>query len=108
MAFVDNAPAGFVAWRALAPSSQVVADAWELKRLWVRPTGRGLGIGRTLTEAVLERAVAAHRNAVYLDTAPASMAAAYRMYVGMGFTPCAPYNDNPVEGLSYLVKFLQP
>src|ERR1700734_4145077 len=42
MAFVDNAPTGFVAWRALAPSSQVVADAWEMKRLWVRPLGRGL------------------------------------------------------------------
>lgn len=106
MAFVDNAPTGFVAWRALAPSSQVAADAWELKRLWVRPGGRGLGLGRALTAAVLDRAVAANRKAIYLDTAPASMAAAYRLYLDMGFIPCAPYNDNPVEGLAYLVKFL--
>jgi GNAT superfamily N-acetyltransferase len=106
VAFVDNAPTGFVAWRALAPSSQVAADAWELKRLWVRPGGRGLGLGRALTAAVLDRAVAANRKAIYLDTAPASMAAAYRLYLDMGFIPCAPYNDNPVEGLAYLVKFL--
>jgi ribosomal protein S18 acetylase RimI-like enzyme len=106
MAFVDNVPIGFVAWRAVAPSSQVVADAWEMKRLWVRPGGRRLGLGKALTEAVLDRAVAAKRKAVYLDTAPASMAAAYRMYLDMAFTPCAAYNDNPVEGLVYLVKFL--
>jgi GNAT superfamily N-acetyltransferase len=105
IAFVDNAPTGFVAWRALAPSSQVAADAWELKRLWVRPGGRGLGLGRALTQDVLDRAVAANRKAIYLDTAPASMAAAYRLYLDMGFIPCAPYNDNPVEGLAYLVKF---
>ncbi len=106
MAFVDNVPTGFVAWRALTPSLQVVPDAWEMKRLWVRPFGRGLRLGKALTEAVLNRAVTAKRKAVYLDTAPASMAAAHRMYLDMGFTPCAPYNDNPVEGLAYLVKFL--
>ena len=106
MAFVDNDPAGFVAWRAIASSPQVADDAWELKRLWVRPSGRGLGLGRTLTAAVLDRAVAAKRKVVYLDTAPASMAAAYRMYLDMGFVPCAPYNDNPVEGLAWLRKSL--
>jgi GNAT superfamily N-acetyltransferase len=105
MAFVDNTPTGFMAWRAIAPSPQVAADAWELKRLWVRPSGRGLGLGRALTEAVLDRAGTAKRKAVYLDTAPASMAAAFRLYLDMGFIPCAPYNDNPVEGLAYLVKF---
>ena len=106
MVFVDRIPTGFVAWRALTPSLRVVPDAWEMKRLWVRPFGRGLRLGKALTEAVLNRAVTAKRKAVYLDTAPASMAAAYRMYLDMGFTPCAPYNDNPVEGLAYLVKFL--
>jgi ribosomal protein S18 acetylase RimI-like enzyme len=106
VAFVDNAPIGFVAWRGVAPSPQVADDAWELKRLWVRPSGRGLGLGRSLTAAVLDRAVAAKRKAIYLDTVPASMASAYRMYLDMGFTRCDPYNDNPVQGLAYLVKFL--
>jgi hypothetical protein len=34
------------------------------------------------------------------------MAAAHRMYLDLGFKPCAPYNDNPVEGLAYLRKEL--
>ena len=34
------------------------------------------------------------------------MGAAYRMYLAMGFVPCERYNDNPVEGLAYLVKRL--
>ena len=55
---------------------------------------------------MLDRAVAARRKAVLLDTAPASMAAALRIYLELGFEPCAPYNDNPVEGLAYLRKNL--
>ena len=106
LAKVENAPMGFVAWRALASTPHVVADAWELKRLWVRPAARGLGLGRTLTQTVLDRAVATERKAVYLDTAPASMGSAHRIYLDMGFVPCAPYNDNPVEELAYLVKWL--
>jgi putative acetyltransferase len=97
-------PVGFVAWRTVPVN--IAQDAWELKRLWVRPTGRGLGLGRALTQAVIDRAVAAGRKSLYLDTAPASMGAAHRLYLEMGFTPCAPYNDNPVEGLAYLVKNL--
>lgn len=104
IAFVDDCPAGFVAWRDVPVS--VAPEAWELKRLSVSPTGRGLGLGRALTQAVLDRAVAAGRKAAYLDTAPASMSAAHRLYLAMGFTPCPPYNDNPVEGLAYLVKHL--
>jgi hypothetical protein len=55
-----------------------------------------------LTLTVLERARAAGYKAIYLDTAPTSMAAAHRIYLALGFEPCAPYNDNPVEALAYL------
>ena len=103
LALVNDAPAGFVAWRTLTPSPQIAPGAWEMKRLWVRPTARGLALGKTLTLAVLDRARTAKRKAMYLDTAPASMGAAYRLYLELGFKPCAPYNDNPVEGLAYLV-----
>jgi ribosomal protein S18 acetylase RimI-like enzyme len=106
MAHVQGEPAGFVAWRAVPVS--VAPDAWELKRLWVRPVARGLALGRALTRAVLDRAIAAQQKAVYLDTAPASMAAAHRLYLELGFEPCAPYNDNPVEGLAWLKKTLEP
>ena len=75
-----------------------------MKRLWVRQAARGLGLGRLLTQAVLDRATAARRRAIYLDTAPESMGSAYRLYLEMGFTPCERYNDNPVEGLVFMVK----
>jgi|HubBroStandDraft_1064217.scaffolds.fasta_scaffold72440_2 putative acetyltransferase len=104
IAHVHGNPAGFVAWRALPAA--VEQDAWELKRLWVRPVARGLALGRALTQDVLDRAIAAGRKAIYLDTAPAAMAAAHRLYLEMGFEPCAPYNDNPVEGLAWLRKSL--
>jgi ribosomal protein S18 acetylase RimI-like enzyme len=106
LALVHGEPAGFVAWRIPEANAAIVPDCWELKRLWVRPTHRGLGLGRALTQAVLDRAVAAERKAVYLDTAPESMGAAYRLYLEMGFKPCNPYNDNPVEGLAWMVKSL--
>lgn len=104
VAHVKGQLIGFVAWRTVPAA--VAADAWELKRLWVRPGGRGLGLGRALTQAVLDRAVASQRRAVYLDTVPEAMAAAHRLYLELGFVPCAPYNDNPVDGLAYLVKYL--
>jgi ribosomal protein S18 acetylase RimI-like enzyme len=104
MAHTHGQPAGFVAWRTVPEA--VEPQAWELKRLWVRPAARGLSLGRVLTQAVLDRAIAADRKAVYLDTAPASMGAAHRMYLDLGFEPCPPYNDNPVEGLAYLRKSL--
>jgi len=104
LARVDEEPAGFVAWRAVPDN--VATDAWELKRLWVRPTTRGLNLGRTLTQAVVDRAVEARRKAIYLDTAPAVMATAHRLYLSIGFEPCAPYNDNPVSELEWMVKRL--
>lgn len=104
MAHVRGNPAGFIAWRALPDS--VASNAWELKRLWVRPVARGLSLGRVLTQSVIDRAVAAGRKAVYLDTAPAVMSAAHRLYLDLGFEPCPPYNDNPVEGLAWLRKSL--
>lgn len=99
-AHIGETPAGFVAWRALKPS--VSLDAWEMKRLWVRPEARGYSLGRLLTSAVLDRARAAHRNAVYLDTIPASMSNAHRLYLDLGFEPCPPYNNNRVEGVIHL------
>lgn len=106
LALAGGEPAGFVAWRIPAANTAIRPDSLELKRLWVRPTYRGLGLGRMLTQAVLDRAISARRKAVYLDTAPRSMARAHRLYLEMGFQSCSPYNDNPVEGLAWLVKYL--
>jgi GNAT superfamily N-acetyltransferase len=104
VAFIAAKPAGFVAWRR-APGD-LAKTSWEIKRLWVCPEGRGYGLGRALMQAALDRAAQAGRNAVYLDTIPSAMQDALKLYHSMGFTPCAPYNDNPVEQIAYFVKNL--
>lgn len=105
LARVRNQPAGFVAWRALP--EQAASRAWEMKRLWVRPLARGLKLGRRLTEEVIARAHAANQSAIYLDTVPESMAPAYAMYLELGFEPCPAYNDNAMEGITFLRKLLR-
>jgi putative acetyltransferase len=95
---------GFVAWRTLAPPA--LADAWEIKRLWVRPQGRGTGVGRGLVEAIFQRARAAGKSRLLLDTAPQSMAAAHQLYLDLGFEPCPPYAGLQAPGIEYMHRRL--
>jgi GNAT superfamily N-acetyltransferase len=67
-----------------------------MKRLWVRPAQQGAGLGGQLAEAVIEVARTRRYTAMYLDTMPQSMQAAYRLYCSMGFTAVDRYNQNPV------------
>lgn len=100
IAYAGEIPAGFVAWRAMPAG--VAPNAWEMKRLWVAADARGLSLGRTLTLAVLDRARDAQQTSIFLDTVPASMSSAYRLYLELGFKPCAPYNDNKMDGITHL------
>jgi len=96
---------GFIAWRSLAVPD--LTDAWEVKRLWVRPGARRTGAGRRLVEAVVALARSARKTALVLDTAPDAMPAAYRLYLEMGFQPCAAYNGKAAPGIASLRKPLQ-
>jgi len=100
----DHAWIGSVAWRPL-PLPEL-ADAWEIKRLWVRPEVRGSGAGRGLVQAVLERARTAGKSCLFLDTAPDSMAAAHKLYLDLGFSPCSPYAGPATAGIVYMHKIL--
>lgn len=66
----------------------------ELKRMWVSPTGRGLGIGQRLLSALEEQAAQAGAHVLRLDT-HRSLIEARALYARNGFTETAPYNDNP-------------
>ncbi|RZI94370.1 MAG: GNAT family N-acetyltransferase [Variovorax sp.] len=77
------------------------ANAAELKRLFVRPGFRGLGLGRQLTEAALDAARSAGYACVLLDTLD-DMESARALYEDLGFEEVPPYYHNPIPGAHYL------
>jgi len=77
------------------------AGRCEMKRLYVRGSYRGTGLGRRLAESAITFAREAAYRSMLLDTLP-QMAAAVRLYRELGFKPCAPYYDNTPIGSSCL------
>lgn len=99
LACVDGVVAGCCALRPFDASDY--ANAAEMKRLYVRPAYRGLGLGRLLTEAILDAARAADYHCVLLDTLD-DMEAARALYEDLGFVEIPPYYHNPHAGAHYL------
>jgi ribosomal protein S18 acetylase RimI-like enzyme len=77
------------------------ANAAEMKRLYVRPGFRSLGLGRQLAEAMLDAARNAGYTCVLLDTLD-DMEAARALYEDLGFVEVPPYYHNPIAGSHYL------
>ena len=99
LALVDGEYAGCV---ALRPIDDVdYANAAEMKRLYVRPMFRGFGLGRSLTEVLLDRARELGYASVLLDTLD-DMEVARALYTDLGFEEIPPYYHNPVAGAHYL------
>ena len=88
--------AGVIALRGLD------GETCEMKRLYVRPAGRGYNLGRKLAEHLLQEARAIGYRRMVLDTLPDKMDAAIALYRRLGFKEIAPYYNNPVEGAIFL------
>jgi len=99
LAEVDDAWAGCCALRPLDTADY--PNAAEMKRLFVKPGHRGLGIGRLLAEAIMDAARARGYDCILLDTLD-DMETARALYAELGFEEVPPYYFNPIAGAHYL------
>ncbi|MBN9209024.1 MULTISPECIES: GNAT family N-acetyltransferase [Microbacterium] len=67
---------------------------YEVKNVFVSPTGRGRGWGRLLLDALEDEARRLGAAELVLDTHH-SLTAAAGLYASSGFVTIPPYNDNP-------------
>jgi ribosomal protein S18 acetylase RimI-like enzyme len=99
LAWVDGELAGCCALRPL--DSVDIANASEMKRLYVRPAFRRFGLGRLLAEAILDAARRQGYACVLLDTLD-DMEAARSLYEDLGFEEVPAYYHSPIAGAHYL------
>ena len=94
VAQVDGHAAGCVALRRLDDHTG------EMKRLYVRPSFRSLGLAKRLVAAVVLAARNSGFSELRLDTLP-SMASAQGLYRALGFTEIPPYNNTHLPGTRF-------
>jgi ribosomal protein S18 acetylase RimI-like enzyme len=68
--------------------------------LFVDPTYRAGGMGRAVMRELISHAQAHGMHRLVLNTLP-TMTHAVEMYRSIGFTPAAPYIENPTEGVLF-------
>jgi ribosomal protein S18 acetylase RimI-like enzyme len=66
----------------------------EIKRMWVSPSARGLGIGRRMLAELETRAAAAGASIARLETNRA-LVEAIALYRSAGYREVRPFNDEP-------------
>jgi ribosomal protein S18 acetylase RimI-like enzyme len=93
-------PLGCVGVRPIKPDG-----CCEMKRLYVSPKARRLGLGRALIDAIIVEAVRIGYIEMRLDTLP-TMADAISLYKKAGFMPIEPYYETPIAGTSFFARQL--
>ena len=89
---------------ALQPLQE--AGTCEMKRLYVDPEYRKLGIGDALVKALLLEAKTLGYLTMKLDTLD-RLQAALKLYLKYGFETVTAYYDNPLPGVVYMQKDLR-
>lgn len=92
---------GVVGLKPLAPGIA------EVKRLYVVPSARALGLGRALLERALAEAAARSYERVRLDSHRSSMGPAIALYLRLGFVEIPAYGPNPDGAFAFFEKRLQ-
>jgi ribosomal protein S18 acetylase RimI-like enzyme len=97
---MDGEPLGCVALRPLDDAGRC-----EMKRLYVSPRARGLGLGKALINAVIAEAIRIGYREMRLDTLP-TMGEAIALYRKAGFLPIDPYYETPMAGTIFMGRRL--
>jgi putative acetyltransferase len=99
LAFEGDEAVGCVAMRPLS------ADICEMKRMYVRPAARGMGVASRLAEQLLREGRERGYRVMRLDTV-ARMTAANALYRRLGFAEIGPYCFNPLPDALYFERRL--
>ena len=91
-----GAPLGCVGLRPIPPDG-----CCEMKRLFLLPAARGLGLGRAMTQAVIETARQLGYRELRLDTLP-TMTTAMRLYDQLGFERIGAYYQPTPPGTVFM------
>jgi ribosomal protein S18 acetylase RimI-like enzyme len=99
----DDRPVGCIGMRPLEYSNRC-----EMKRLYIVPEARSLGLGKTLTEAIITVARSRGYSELVLDTLP-TMDAAANLYRRLGFRQVdAYYRPTPIGTLFMALDLTLP
>ncbi len=98
LATEGSAIAGCVAVTELDAGTAIIV------RLFVRPAHRGAGAARALVGAAIEFLRKAGYHRAVLDTDKERLAAAYQLYLSLGFTECEPYERQNYEHPTFMER----
>ena len=96
----EGLPAGCVGLR------KIDGHRCEMKRLYVRPTSRGKGIGNTLCRKIISKGRQLGYREMLLDTL-STMVGAQKLYRTHGFKETEPYYQNPLLTAQYFLLTLE-
>lgn len=95
MALCDGQPVATAAWTAHTSTRA------EMKRVYVQPQHRGRGIGRALSQHILQEAGQRGFTQVGISTW-ATATPAIALYRALGFVEIPPFKTSPIPGLVYM------
>lgn len=77
----------------------------EMKRVYVRESVRGLGLGKRIIDLLIAHGVETGYTSMVLDTLP-KLETAQAIYRALGFREISAYYNNPLPGVVYFEKIL--